>query len=283
MSGYSKLNPERRCSCIRTSQKILIVGEETLKNLTAVTLHDEQAELFHHRYVSLIQDPYSSTFTYGRKKVQSLLTEQLAALGRGSHVLDVGCGTGFDVGHLNAMGFKVTGVEPSQAMRMIAQRDNPTSAILDGNARSLPLDNESVHAVIAIEVLRYLENPVPALTEMARVLRPGGKLFVTAASLWSANGYALVNWVASRIDIPTFAGLRQYFITSRKLHDTAVAVGFKNIEVHGLFFGPWHVLGRIAPSTVGPCLKRWEPLDDRIAKLGWLSDFSNHLILCATR
>lgn len=256
---------------------------ERMKKPTAVSLHDEQAGLFHQRYASLMQDPYSSTFTYGRKKIQRLLIDQLAGLEPHADVLDVGCGTGFDVSRLTALGFKVTGIEPSEEMRMIAQKENPTSAILPGDARNLPLDDQSVDAVIAIEVLRYLENPLTVLREMARVLRPGGMLFVTAAPFWSANGYALINWVTSRVQVPSFVNLKQYFATTRSLHDDAVATGFKQITVHGLFFGPWHVLGRLAPSFLGPCLRRWEPMDDRIARLHWLADFSNHLILCATR
>jgi SAM-dependent methyltransferase len=254
-----------------------------MRNITAVTLHDEQAGLFQRRYTSLARDPYSSTFNYGRKKIQALLIDQLAELESQSRVVDVGCGTGFDIWRLNAMGFKVTGIEPSHEMRTIAQEDNPTSTILPGDARNLPLNDESADAVIAIEVLRYLENPLPVLTEMARVLRPGGKLFVTAAPLWSLNGYALVNWITSRIEIPTFVGLRQYFATSRRLRDEALAAGFNSAEVHGLFFGPWHVLGRIAPATLGACLRRWEPFDDRTSRLRWLANFSNHLVLCATR
>lgn len=259
------------------------MSTETMKRSNAVTLHDEQAELFHRRYTGLIQNPYSSTFTYGRKKVQKLLIDHLSGLEPHSHVLDVGCGTGFDVWRLSTIGFKVTGVEPSHAMRMIAQRDNPTCTILPGDASNLPLSSESVDAVIAIEVLRYLKDPLPAFTEMARVLRPGGRLFVTAAPFLSINGYTLVNWVASRINVPSFVRLRQYFATSRSLYKTTVAGGFRSIEIYGLFFGPWHILGRIAPWALSPCLKRWEPFDDRIARLRWLANFSNHLVLCATR
>ena len=42
----------------------------------------------------------------------------------------------------------------------------------------LPLRDETVDAVVSIAVLQLIPDPVAALTEMARVLRPGGRLAV---------------------------------------------------------------------------------------------------------
>jgi SAM-dependent methyltransferase len=45
--------------------------------------------------------------------------------------------------------------------------------------QAIPLENESVDLIICIEVLEHLSNPKRAMEEMARVLKPGGHLFLT--------------------------------------------------------------------------------------------------------
>ncbi|MGF1750748.1 class I SAM-dependent methyltransferase [Vibrio cionasavignyae] len=45
---------------------------------------------------------------------------------------------------------------------------------------SMPIENDSFDAAICIEVLEHLPNPVAAITELVRILKPGGILIITA-------------------------------------------------------------------------------------------------------
>jgi ubiquinone/menaquinone biosynthesis C-methylase UbiE len=249
----------------------------------AIDLHTETAGEFEQRYHALAEDPYRSTFTYGRKKIEELIDRELAGWPAGRRALDVGCGTGFNVSRLMARGFDVSGVEPAPGMRARAEAANPGAKILDGDAENLPFPDASFDLVISIEVIRYLKTPDRALSEMARVLKPGGLAIVTAAPKLSLNGYALINTVTSRVKVPTFTRVKHSFMTTRDAEQAALRAGFSRADVHGVFLGPWHGLGRFAPKALALALRALEPIDDRLSDKPPLRDLANHIVLVARR
>jgi ubiquinone/menaquinone biosynthesis C-methylase UbiE len=97
-------------------------------------------------------------------------------------VLDVGCGTGAllrQLAHTYPQAHLV-GVDPVPAMLAVARRRLPTSVELhEGWAERLPYDDESFDVVVSCNVFHYIRQPVVALREMERVLRPGGQLVIT--------------------------------------------------------------------------------------------------------
>ncbi len=70
----------------------------------AIRHHDTMVEEFEHRYEEMARDHYSSSFAYGRQKIDDLLTTELKALPSGSRVLDIGCGTGPYLGMIQVRG-----------------------------------------------------------------------------------------------------------------------------------------------------------------------------------
>lgn len=249
----------------------------------AIELHTEQAAEFAARYVQWQQDPYRSTFTYGRKKIEELLDRELHGLQAGAKILDVGCGTGFNVQRLRARGFQMTGVEPSPAMRREAIAGNPGAVIVDGDVEAIPFPEASFDAVVAIEVIRYLREPSLALAEISRVTRPGGLAIITAAPLLSLNGYALINLITAHAKVPTFTKVQHSFLMTGSSARLARRAGFSTVRVHGAFLGPFHVLGRLSPRLLGAILRRYEPLDAQLADRACLRDLSNHLIIVARK
>jgi ubiquinone/menaquinone biosynthesis C-methylase UbiE len=249
----------------------------------AVELHTEQAGEFVARYQQWKEDPYRSTFTYGRKKIEELLERELQTLPAGATILDVGCGTGFNVRRLGDRGFTISGIEPSPAMRREAIATNPGVSIIDADIEAIPLPDASFDAVLAIEVVRYLRDPSRAFAELVRVTRPGGLIFVTGAPLLSLNGYSLINLVTGRVKIPTFTKVRHSFLTAAGAEHLARDAGCSSVRVHGAFLGPFHVLGRISPAVLGGVLRRYEALDQRLADQPLLRDLSNHLVIVARR
>ena len=104
----------------------------------------------------------------------------MLAISPGDRVLDVACGPGnfsrdFALASGNGL---VVGVDASQTMLEVAVRDNPMGnlAYLRGDARDLPFGAESFDAVCCFAALYLIEEPLRALTEMVRVLAPGGRL-----------------------------------------------------------------------------------------------------------
>lgn len=95
-------------------------------------------------------------------------------------VLEVGFGSGLNVPHYPPAVTKVYAVDPSEvgrrlAAKRVAESPVPIESIgLDGE--HLPLPDHSVDAVLTTWTLCTIPHPDVALREMARVLRPGGRL-----------------------------------------------------------------------------------------------------------
>jgi SAM-dependent methyltransferase len=97
----------------------------------------------------------------------------------GKAVLDAGCGEGYLSRLLADRGAgPVTGVdlcpELVDAARDRAVADGLPVTYQVGDVADLPIADRSIDLVVANHVLNDLEDPVPAVAEFARVLRPGG-------------------------------------------------------------------------------------------------------------
>ena len=97
-------------------------------------------------------------------------------------VADVGAGTGFMTAGLAPLVQKVYALDGSAAMLAVARRnlqglDNIVFETADG--LRLPLPDHSVHVVFANMYLHHCPDPLAAICEMVRILRPGGRLILT--------------------------------------------------------------------------------------------------------
>jgi SAM-dependent methyltransferase len=110
-------------------------------------------------------------------------------------VADLGAGTGKLTRVLVALGHRVTAVEPLDAMRAQLEEAVPGVAVVSGNAESLPLEDASVDAVACAQSFHWFDHAV-ALPEIARVLRPGGRL----ALVWNSRDDR-VDWVGQLSEI----------------------------------------------------------------------------------
>lgn len=108
-----------------------------------------------------------------------------AEVGRGSRLLDAGTGPGFLALAAAARGAAVTGVDQSAAMVGIARAAGVEAVV--ASVERLPFDDGSYDAVIGGFLLNHLPRPQAAVAELARVLRPGGRLALTVWDRPDAN------------------------------------------------------------------------------------------------
>jgi SAM-dependent methyltransferase len=90
-------------------------------------------------------------------------------------VLDLGAATGKLTRHLRARGLDVVAVEPSEGMRIRFSRALPDVPVFAGSAEAIPLGDASVDVVVVGQAWHWFD-PVLAVPEVARVLKPGGWL-----------------------------------------------------------------------------------------------------------
>ncbi len=101
----------------------------------------------------------------------------------GGVALDVGSGPGNVTASLaRAAGPDgvALGVDISEAMleRAVRNEAGPQVGFIKADAQRLPLRDDTVDAVVSTAMLQLAPNPTAALAEMARVLRPGGRLAI---------------------------------------------------------------------------------------------------------
>lgn len=112
--------------------------------------------------------------------VQTLKAWALAALAPkpGEFALDVGSGTGEDVVALADLTGRAVGVEPSAGLRAEAARRAKTAGVeyVEGDATDLPYDDATFDVIRCERVLQHVGEPARAVGEMARVLKPGGRM-----------------------------------------------------------------------------------------------------------
>lgn len=95
--------------------------------------------------------------------------------------IDVACGTGRHAAWLSAAGHATTGIDATTEMLDIARRRVPDAEFKIGDFTNLPIEDDAFDFAICALALTHLENPAPAIQEMSRVVRPGGRIVLTDA------------------------------------------------------------------------------------------------------
>jgi SAM-dependent methyltransferase len=101
-------------------------------------------------------------------------------VGRGTCLLDIGCGTGLAAQLATQLGAKVTGLDASEAELIIARERVPHGDFCSGDMEALPYADVSFDVVTGFHVLQFADNPLSALREAIRVVKPGGYVAMVA-------------------------------------------------------------------------------------------------------
>ena len=100
----------------------------------------------------------------------------MAETAPGKRVLDLCCGTGRAAGAAHALGARAEGIDVSAAMVDAARGAFPNVAFDVADAESIPREDDSYDAVICSFGLMHVGDPEALFSEMARVLKPGGRV-----------------------------------------------------------------------------------------------------------
>src|SRR5215470_13661910 len=183
--------------------------------------------------------------------------------------LDAGCGTGFQTAVLREMGYAVHGLDLAGKLLRAAREKLGTVPLVQGDIQALPYPDASFDAATCCgSTLSYVDDARQALAEIARVLRPGGRMLVECEGRWSLDlGWA---WLSSllgdpwsydvttgevwravttprslpcRLRYPDYGTLRLFAVS--ELTRLLRAEGLEPVRVWGI-----HSITHLAPSTV---------------------------------
>jgi demethylmenaquinone methyltransferase/2-methoxy-6-polyprenyl-1,4-benzoquinol methylase len=177
-------------------------------------------------------------------------------------VLDCACGSGSLCIALRRRGVgHVVGLDFSPGMLELARRRVPGVEFVEGDATSLPYEDDSFAAVTIGFGLRNLPDPHAGLREMARVVRPGGSLVVLEAVRPTGPLAPLLNaWVTGVIprlggfisgDRAAYAYLGatvSTYATAAELGSWLQQAGLTGIHVRRLMFGTVALARGIKPA-----------------------------------
>ena len=124
----------------------------------------------------------------GRRKLFGRIIERMA-LGTDEPILDIGTSSGTNLRMLRDMAFSdVTGLDFSEdAIRFCAQ--NGLGTVRRGDIMQMPFDANSFSLVLATDIIEHVDDDRRALTEVARVLRPGRSALITVPAFPALWGF----------------------------------------------------------------------------------------------
>jgi len=152
--------------------------------------------------------------------------------GLSGSVLEVGAGNGLNFSHYPPTVSQVVAVEPEPHLRELAEVSAKSASVpitvVSGTAERLPANDGEYDAVVATLMLCSVTEPVVALREMHRVLRPGGELRFMEHELAASAGHRRIQRLADATCWPVcFGGCH----TSRDAVAAISAAGFSVREL----------------------------------------------------
>jgi malonyl-CoA O-methyltransferase len=140
-------------------------------------------------------------------------------------VLDIGCGAGGLLAALAAArpALELIGLDVSRAQLLKARQHAPTAALVETDAENLPFRPASCDVTCSLNVLHHLRNPAAHLAALARLTRPGGRVFLAsfsggrsfamrAAGAWLVRRNASWHQVLSLTELRALLSREQRFV-----------------------------------------------------------------------
>jgi SAM-dependent methyltransferase len=163
------------------------------------------------------------------------LLVRFGGLSDGDRVLDAGCGTGsltFSLPELANVA-AVTGVDMTAGFLDFARARSadPRITFRQGDARTLPFDDNSFDRAFAMLVLHFLPDAARAVAEMRRVVRPGGTVAAAVWDLYGGQPHIRMVWdIAAVLDPGLERPLFRPMAAPGEMEEAWLAVGLREVE-----------------------------------------------------
>lgn len=195
---------------------------------------------------------------YQQRQAAVLDCVDASHLAAGARVLEIGCGAGHLTIRLAERDLRVDAIDASPAMVEAAARraleggmsERVTVEVADVHA--LPFEASHFDLIVAVGVIPWLHSPHAAVAEMARVLRPGGHLIVTADNRARLSSFtdpramlALSPLKRAQVALRRRRGLATSRLDyPRRIDQLLRASGLNPVTRRTIGFGPLSFMGR---------------------------------------
>ena len=161
---------------------------------------------------------------FGRRYVLDPVMLPRAIAASPTRALDVGCGEGRFCRLLRSRGVAVVGVDPTPALIATARARDDDTPYVRGRAERLPFPDASFDLVVSYLTLIDIPDEQAGIREMARVLRPGGRLLI--ANLNSFNTACVESgWIRDA------GGRRIHYAIDNYLTEHDIWIEYRGIRV----------------------------------------------------
>lgn len=158
-----------------------------------------------------------------RSVLDPVMLERIQSLELG-RVLDVGCGEGRFCRLLSGLGWEVVGIDPTKRLIEQASKLDSQSSYMEAAAEELPFEDGSFELVVSYVSLIDIPDYQRAISEMSRVLKPGGTLLVANLNGFNTAGQS-IGWIKDRL------GRRLYYPMTDYLTERGEEVAWAGIRV----------------------------------------------------
>jgi ubiquinone/menaquinone biosynthesis C-methylase UbiE len=193
------------------------------------------------RHYDTVADTYDSHYDHHRGKTYHthLSGHLMRALPEGGRLLDIGCGTGLFVEKYIRNGGTATGLDISEGMVARARCRCPECEFLVGTGERLPFGDGSFNAVSSVLVFSYVRDPVSMLSEVYRVLEPGGSVaLLTLGKKLITRGIPSLYKIGEKIRIKhvVMKDFGEHYYDEKEMYSLFDNAGFSGVDVRWCSF-----------------------------------------------
>jgi len=217
-------------------------------------------------HYDMVADTYDYHYDHrrGRKYHTHLSNHLMKALPEGGNLLDIGCGTGLFVEKYIQHGGQGTGLDLSEKMVAKARHRCPDCEFIVGTGEKLPFGGCSFNAVSSVLVFSYVRDPAAMLSEVYRVLEPGGSVALcTLGRKLITSGIPSLYKIGEKIRIKhvVMKDFGEHYYDEKEMNTLFDNAGFCNVDVKWCSFAHIDMIDPIfsLASRVEPFVEKSVP------------------------
>ena len=185
-----------------------------------------------------------------------------AAISPGANILEIGCGKGSLLNHLQLAGYAVHGVDLDRDALSSCRAQHPDASVCVASGDALPFPSGAFDAVVSFDVFEHIKASDLHLAEVRRILRPGGRYLLQTPNKWTNIPFELIRqWKkfhtgpieSYREIIKDHCALHNYWELQRRFARNGFDITFFDVPVVNDYFKEKMrtYLGAVGPWLIG--------------------------------